>query len=158
MIRAGVERGQSRLWTALPVIVTEDSDGFTVRLQPAIKGKQIDPQGKETDVQMPVLPDVPVQFSAGGGFTITHPIKKGDEGIAVFSARCLDNWWQQGGVQTQARQRWHSLSDAMYIPGIRSKPRALGGNPDDQPQSGGPLQTRQQQAGAKPSTTSVQIR
>jgi hypothetical protein len=150
VIRAGVERGLSRVWTSMPVRVVTDSDGFTCRIQPLIKGRLTGPDGKETDVEIPPIPDVPVQFTAGGGFTITHPIKEGDEGIAVFAARCLDKWWDKGGIQAQDWHRWHSMSDAMYIPGIRSKPRALGGNPDN-PQT-------LAASGAKPSTSSVQIR
>jgi hypothetical protein len=129
VIRAGVDRGLSRVWTALPVKVLEDTkDGNIVKLQPTIKGKQTDKTGKQTDVEMPVLGECPIQYSSGGGFTITHPIKKDDEGIVIFSARCIDNWWDKGGVQPQAIDRWHNLSDGMYIPGIRSKPRKLGGD------------------------------
>lgn len=130
MIRAGVERGLARVWTAIPVIVTEDTaEGHIVKVQPVIKGKQTDQQGKQTDIEPPVCTEVPIQFSSGGGFTITHPIKKGDEGIAVFGARCIDGWWDKGGLQPQLHGRRHNLSDAMYIPGIRSKPRKLGGDP-----------------------------
>lgn len=152
LLRTATDRSRADTWTALPVQVHEDSDGFTCKLQPTIQGKVIDKSGKKSNVTMPTCHHAPVQFSAGGGFTITHPIKKGDEGIAIFSSRCLDEWWDQGGVQPQARERWHSLSDAMYIPGIRSKPRALGGNPDKQ--NGQTLEDK----GTKPSTNSLQIR
>jgi hypothetical protein len=128
-IRAGVERGLSNTWTALPVKVVEDTkDGHVVKLQPTIKGKKTDRTGKKTDVEMPILGECPIQYSSGGGFTITHPVSKDDEGIVVFSSRCIDNWWDKGGVQPQGFERRHNLSDGMYIPGIRSKPRKLGGD------------------------------
>jgi hypothetical protein len=118
------------MWTAMPVQITQDTkEGHVCQAQPTIKGKHTKPDGTTEDVEMPLLgSEVPIQFSGGGGFTITHPIKKSDEGIAIFAARALDNWWDKGGIQTQCEQRRHDLSDAMYIPGIRSKPRKLGGN------------------------------
>jgi hypothetical protein len=150
LLRMANDRSRADTWTALPVQVHEDSDGFICHVQPTIQSKVIDKDGKKTDDTLPTLSHVPVQFSAGGGFTITHPVKSGDEGLVVFSSRCIDNWWSKGGVQKQARERWHSLSDGIYIPGIRSKPRRLGGNPDD-PQG--------RSNGTKPaSTNSVQIR
>jgi hypothetical protein len=147
--RVTFERGRSRIWTALPVVVLSDSDGFVVEVQPTIQGMATDPQtGVQTNVNMPSLgKHVPVHFPSGGGFTFTHPIKKGDEGIVVFSSRCIDGWWQQGGIQPQLEQRYHNLSDAMYIPGIRSTPRAL--NP--------PASTESSQLRSDDGTTYVEI-
>src|SRR6516164_2196733 len=128
-IMTGVERGLSETWTALPVIIVEDSDGHTCKVQPAIQGKITDIHtGEVTDQTIAEIHDVPVHFPSGGGFTITHPIKKADEGVVVISARNIDNWYAKGGVQPQKTQRWHNLSDAMYIPGVRSLPRKLGGS------------------------------
>lgn len=82
-------------------------------------------------VDMPVIVDIPVSFQGGGGFTMTMPIKKGDECILIFMSRCLDNWWYLGGgasgddAQTQGELRKHDLSDPIAIVGVRSKPRAL---------------------------------
>jgi hypothetical protein len=126
---AGVERHLDRVWTALPCKVIEDTaEGHTVKLQPTIKGRERQQDGTIKQVDMPELPDVPIQYAAGGGFTITHPIKKDDEGIVVFASRCIDGWWDKGGNQPPLDQRKHNLSDGMYIPGIRSKPRKLGGD------------------------------
>ena len=160
IMQAGGERTQSQIWTALPVKVMEDSDGFTVKLQPLIKGRVPDKEtvGKAKDQDMPPLHDVPVQFSSGGGFTITHPIKKDDEGIAIFSARCIDNWHEKGDVQPQAWERWHDLSDAMYIPGIRSKARKLGGPDEANENDYRVRRVRTSPKGTPASTTSLQIR
>jgi hypothetical protein len=127
IIHTAIERHLTRVWTALPVQLLADGDGFTVSAQPTIKGKQMDPKsGQLNDIAMPSLgSSVPVHYPAGGGFTITHPVKNGDEGIAIFSSRCIDGWWDKGGLQPQLETRRHNLSDAMYIPGVRSKPRKL---------------------------------
>jgi hypothetical protein len=126
IIHVAIERHLAHMWTAIPVKLLQDSDGFTANLQPTIKGKFTDPEtGETTDVQLPTLGMAPVQFASGGGFTITHPVKANDEGIAVFAARCIDAWWQNGGIQPQLEQRRHHLADSMYVPGIRSTPRKL---------------------------------
>ena len=159
-LRLCVDRHLGRVWTSMPVRITEDSKGDTVEAQITIKGWQTDPDsGETTAVDIAPLGKVPIQYAAGGGFTITHPIKKDDEGIVCFQSRNMNGWWDKGGQQEEPVRRRHALSDAIYIPGVRNKPRQLGGNPDEQQQNG---QQRAdgngQQKTKPPSTTSVQIR
>ena len=52
-------------------------------------------------------------------------MKSGDEGIAIFSERCIDGWWQNGNASTPLDFRLHDLSDAMFIPGVCSVPKAI---------------------------------
>lgn len=127
------ERFTSRLWTGFPVIVTEDSDGFTVKCRPTHKYTRVDKDGTVTEKEMPEMQDVPICFTQGGGtksgdkgYILTMPVKKDDEGLVVISNRCLDGWWENGGIQSLMHTRHHNLSDAMYIPGLRSRPRKLG--------------------------------
>lgn len=116
----------STVWTALPCIVNSyDAEKQTVTLQPAILGQLRNPDGSVSSVRMPLLLDVPVMFLGGGGFTTTYPIGEGDEALAVFASRCIDSWWQSGGVQSQAELRMHDLSDAFAFVGVRSQPRRL---------------------------------
>lgn len=161
--KVAIERKLGRVWTSMPVIVHADSEGHTVNLQPAIKGWNQADDGTMTAVQMTTLGKAVVNYTSGGGFTITHPIKEKDEGIAMFAARCLDGWFKDGGVQAEPYRRRHHLSDSMYIPGIRSTPRKLGGsgpNADGSPltpfQEG--LNMMEGRTSKPPSTNSVQIR
>jgi len=125
-MRAAVDRHLGTVWTALPVTVVEDSkDGHVVKVQSTIKGWQQQDDGSVKAVPIPEFGMVPIHHPSGGGFTVTHPVKKDDEGLVVFSSRCIDGWWKEGGVQAEPYRRKHSLSDAMYIPGIRSKPRKI---------------------------------
>jgi hypothetical protein len=112
-------------WSSVPTIVAEDSDGFTAKLQPSIKMKITHPDGTTEIVTLPQLADAPVHFTGGGGLTATHPVKKGDEGIAQIVTQPQDSWFQQGGVQDPIDGRHHHLSDSRYIPGGRSIPRKL---------------------------------
>ena len=61
---------------------------------------------------------------------MTFPIAEGDECLVVFGARCIDAWWQLGGVQGQAELRMHDLSDGFVLAGVRSQPRAFDVNTD----------------------------
>ena len=98
-----------------------DSSKQTVTLATQIKMKLAD--GKDADI--PALVDVPVSFPRGGGFAVTFPLKEGDEGIAIFSERCIDGWWQNGSASAPLDFRLHDLSDAMFIPGVCSVPRVI---------------------------------
>lgn len=123
---AALDGHQSTMWTALPGIIQSfDPAKMTAVVQPAIKGVQIKKDGKNEQITMPLLPDVPVVFPGGGGVTLTFPVKKGDECLVVFASRSIDGWWQQSGVQPQVEARMHDLSDAFAFVGVRSKPKAL---------------------------------
>lgn len=112
------------MWTALPGIVQSYSAAKrTVSVQPSIQAQVLSSAGVWTNTSLPVLVDCPVVFPGGGGFEFTFPITAGDEGIVIFASRCIDAWWQQGGVQPQAELRMHDLSDGMFLPGMFSQAR-----------------------------------
>lgn len=121
---------QSKIQTAIPGIIqsfnTDNPDSMTCTVQPAINGQVRDETGALTGVELPLLVDCPVQFPAGGGCTLTFPVKAGDECLVVFSSRCIDAWWQSGGVQVQPELRMHDLSDGFVLLGFRSQPRVIG--------------------------------
>lgn len=124
--RAALDGKQAEMWTALPGIVESfDPDAMTVCVQPSIKGQVQDEGGNASSVDLPLLTDVPVVFPCGGGFTLTHPIKPGDECLVIFASRCIDGWWQSGGVGGTPDERMHDLSDGIAIVGPRSQPRKL---------------------------------
>lgn len=118
---------QARLWTAMPGIVEAyDPENQTATIQGAIKPQVLDATaGAWKDVTLPLFGKVPVAWPGGGGFSMSFPLKKGDEGIVLFAKNCLDAWWQSGGIQSQIEVRQHDLSDAMFVPGLRSVPRKL---------------------------------
>lgn len=120
------QEGQDKLhWNAIPCILAEDSDGHTCVLQPVLKAKVTDKNGKVTHVDMPLLKDVPVMFPQGGGYTLTFPLKKGDEALVTFASRNIDTWHQSGGTQQQLDDRMHHLNDGIAHVGLRSNPRKL---------------------------------
>lgn len=58
---------------------------------------------------------------------MTFPVKAGDECLVVFADRCIDFWWQSGGIQEPVDDRMHDLSDAFCIVGPQSQARKISG-------------------------------
>jgi len=115
---------QAGIWTALPgVLQSFDPAKQTAVVQPAVKAQVQDRSTMVwSDVQLPLCLDCPVVFPSGGGYLLSFPLKSGNEGLLVFASRCIDSWWQSGGVQRQAEVRFHDLSDGFFIPGCSSIP------------------------------------
>jgi len=118
----------SLLRVSLPGIVQSfDPATCTCTVQPAIAGQGVDEKGQIQSAPLPLLTDVPLIFPRGGGCTITFPVKAGDECLVVFSDRCIDFWWQNGGVQEPVDPRQHDLSDAFAIVGPQSQAQKISG-------------------------------
>ncbi|HEJ7869716.1 TPA: phage baseplate assembly protein V [Serratia marcescens] len=120
----------SNLRVAQPGIIQSFDPGDETRaptcvVQPAVKGYESDDAGEKASLSLPLLVDVPVIFPRGGGVTLTFPVKAGDECLLVFSDRCIDFWWQSGGVQEPVDGRMHDLSDAFAIVGLQSCARKI---------------------------------
>lgn len=127
-LRIALDGHQAGIWTALPAIIqTFDPGKLTCTAQPAIKGLVRAKDGSTSWVSLPLLVDVPVCFPRGGGCTLTFPVSQGDEALIVFSSRCIDAWWQSGGIQVQAELRMHDLSDGFAIPGPFSQATKISG-------------------------------
>lgn len=115
----------AQIRVAMPGIVNSvDLQAQTVTVQLALQGKISDEKG-EVWTNMPLLQDVPIVWPRAGGFALTLPVKAGDECLVVFGDRCIDSWWQSGGVQKPMDERTHDLSDAFAVFGITSQPRKL---------------------------------
>lgn len=127
-LRIAMESHQSHMWTALPGIVTGvDLGAQTLSVQPSIQGSVTAPDGTTQAVNLPLLVDVPIVWPRAGGFALTFPIAAGDEVLVVFASRCIDAWWQSGGVGAQAEARMHDLSDGFAILAPTSQPKKFSG-------------------------------
>ncbi|VVD29152.1 Gp138 family membrane-puncturing spike protein [Paraburkholderia dioscoreae] len=131
-LRVAMEGMRSGLWTAEPGIIESVNFGsgskdVTAVVQLAIKGVVHARDGSAQFVNKPLLVDVPVFFPRGGGCTLTFPVAAGDECLVVFSARCIDGWWQSGGVQAPMEPRMHDLSDGFAFVGFFSQVTKIGG-------------------------------
>lgn len=119
---------RSGLWTSMPGIIQSFSASkVTATVQIAIKGVVHTPDGNAQFVNMPLLVDVPVHFPRGGNCTLTFPVAQGDECLVVFAARCIDGWYQSGGVQAPMEPRIHDLSDGFAFVGFFSQATKISG-------------------------------
>ena len=85
---------------------------------------------------LPLLAQIPILISNGGGVNLTFPIAAGDECMVLFADTPIGMWFQNGS-QRQSNpidQRRHSLSDGIAIFGVRSSPRKLSGYSTDSAQ------------------------
>lgn len=83
---------------------------------------RVDKSGKRFDP--PPLIECPV-YVPGGNHAIEIQIDPGDEGMILFSQRCIDAWVNTGGIAENPILRFHDFSDAYFLPGIRSQPNVL---------------------------------
>lgn len=117
----------NQIRVAMPGIIQSfDPLTVTCTVLPAIKGSDASTTGTES-ADLPLLVDVPVVFPRGGGVTLTFPVKTGDECLLIFSDRCIDFWWQSGGVQEPVDTRQHDLSDGFAIVGPQSQAKKISG-------------------------------
>ena len=128
IIKDAIRGELANLWTSLPCEVESyNPEAVTVDVYPLIKIPVRLPNGDIEAVEIPKLMDVPVMFPCAGGFTITHPIKKGDECFVSFASRNIDIWWQSGGVQNPFNTRKHDLSDGFAFFKPQSQAKKIGG-------------------------------
>lgn len=113
---------QMQIHTALPArVVSFNPSEQAVSIELMIE--QINHNGEQ--LALPPLVDVPVKMFAYGAFMITAEPQPGDEGLATFSERCIDGWWESSRKSVPMDIRFHDLSDAFFDGGYRSKPKAL---------------------------------
>jgi hypothetical protein len=116
---------QAQMWTAFPGIVEAFNADNTVNVTPAIQGSVILPTGIVQQVNLPLLQKCPVVFPMGGGIALTFPITAGDEVLIVVASRCIDTWWEKGGINPPVMLRMHDINDGFCIPGITSLPNVF---------------------------------
>ena len=118
----------SRIWTMLPGIIqsiawNNGSPYASVKL--GVMGRFIDSTQKITFKDLPVLQDCPVIFPRGGGYSLTFPIKEGDECMVLFSARSIDEFITQGKAAPAYDLRMTDLSDGVVFVGFMSQKKPL---------------------------------
>lgn len=127
-----LEEHREDLQTALPGRVESyDPATQTANVKPMIKRvsrEGVDAGGVDgTRVvdELPVIPAVPVVWPRGGGYFMTFPLATGDSGLIVFSARDIGAWRDSGQVSDPGDEGLHTLSGAVFIPGLETVAKKL---------------------------------
>jgi hypothetical protein len=128
--------------TASPAFLTQDMDALhqTVTVQIAIQ-ERVRNNGQQQWWDVPPIVNVPILVPRGGGYSITLPLKKGNQGMLIFCDTCFDTWWVNGqtsappaqnpglttpsGSQRQLEVRRHHVHDCGFLPGMWSQNNLL---------------------------------
>lgn len=101
----------------IPCIVQSyDAAKGTIECQPAIREKIINQNENIEYLNLPLLINVPVAFPSNNEYSVTFPLKTGDECLVFFSDLSIDNFWEKGDVQNPIEDRRHDLSDGVAYP------------------------------------------
>lgn len=114
-------------------VVSFDAVTQTVSCKLSIETYFTDRRLSYTKMNAPLLIDVPVHTLQGGGWSITFPIKEGDDCLVLFAQRGYDHWLYSGaqetglidGQPTADHLRAFSIRDAICLVGIKPIPSAI---------------------------------
>lgn len=116
----------SKLYCALPAIIESvNFENQTLEASPVTIMKRTNDAGQVSDFKLPLLVDVPFQCYKGGGYSITVPIKAGDECLIIFTDVDFSAWFQNGGFNYAEHSFKHAYSNAMAIIGFSSEIKAI---------------------------------
>ena len=116
----------SKLYCALPAIIESvNFENQTLEASPVTIMKRTNDSGVVTDFKLPLLVDVPFQCYKGGDYSITVPIKQGDECLIIFTDVDFSAWFQNGGFNYAEHSFQHAYSNAMAIVGFSSEVKAV---------------------------------
>ncbi|MFT0547501.1 Gp138 family membrane-puncturing spike protein [Allopusillimonas ginsengisoli] len=128
LLRASFREMMKGVYTSVPGHVRV-FDADLQRAQVQVGVQTITVEG--VAIEPPPIADVPVLFLGGTQYSTIHQIDPGDEGLIVFSQRCVDGWKQTGGVATNPLARFHDTHDAFFIPGFRPLSTRIAGFAND---------------------------
>lgn len=124
--RAMGDNWKNILKVAVPGIIQSfDPQTQTVTVKPALRENITKEDFSKEWQDVPLLLDVPIVIPRSGGYSLTMPIKAGEECLVVFLDSCMDAWFSFGGIQNQIEKRRHDLSDAVAIIGLYSQPHVI---------------------------------
>jgi len=117
------DQGLFDIYTALPASVTSyDRDKQLATIQP---GPQVKYKEESSAKNRPLISNVPVIFPRAGKTHLFFPIEAGDEGLAVFNSRSIDQWIDRGGTYDPIDNRKFDYSDAVFFPGLSSQANSI---------------------------------
>jgi len=104
------------LHTSMPAeIVSYDYAKNLAVVKPTLKRKY---KNESEAVELPTISNVPVSFQRMGPAHLRLPVEPGQTGHIIFNERSIDGWLVSGGKIDPQDPRKHSLSDAVFYPGL----------------------------------------
>jgi len=127
-LREALRAETAKIRTCIPGrVVSYDHSEQRADVRPVVRSARKDPDTDERVTYLPdVIPNCPVSFPQGGGFSLTWPLQKGDRVELRFASRSLDEWLTGGGDDVEPKDpRRFDVTDAIVDPGISSFAEAL---------------------------------
>ena len=109
------------VYTCIPGhVIAFDQSSQLAQLQIGVERVNADGTTETPDPLIECLVNFP-----GGDYFVEYEITPGVEGMIHFSQRCIDGWFNTGGVAKNPILRFHDINDAFFVPGIRSQPNVI---------------------------------
>lgn len=119
VIRLAIESWGRDIHTALPGrVVSYDAAKQVADVLPVVKDARPDSNGDTQHFDIPVIPNVPVQWPRGGPFALHLPLAKGDHVILLFQESAIGQWRESGSVEEPGDLARFDISYPIAIPGI----------------------------------------
>lgn len=118
ILRIAIRSETARIHTQAPArIISYDAATQRATVQLLVDHAKQDEDQNTEQYQTTQIPNVPVSFPSGGGFSITWPIDAGDEGWLEFSERSISEFkaTKQKRYTPQSLRRF-DLTDAIFRP------------------------------------------
>ncbi len=125
VIRQAIESRLLDVHTALPgVVVTYDPATQTANVLPAVRRALPLEDGTEHE-DLPIIPNVPVGWMRGGGYSFQFPLVPGDHVWLVFSEAATGAWRESGALSNPVDHARHDLSYPIALPACAPDSGAL---------------------------------
>lgn len=118
LINRLIEQRLCSVHTSIPgKVVAYDATNHAVDVQPLLKEPCFDDQQNRVKSESyPLLPDVPIRYPCGGGYTITFPLAVGDHGMIEVVEADTEALELSGNESEVFDLRRHNLSHATFVP------------------------------------------
>lgn len=117
VIRGAIDGKLIAVHTALPGRVkTYDRTKQVADIIPVIRGVIFTEDDEPVLEDLPVIPNVPVGWLRGGGYSLQFPLNPGDHVLLVFSEAATGQWRSTGQTSEPGDLRRHDLSYPFAIP------------------------------------------
>lgn len=113
--KALVDKIGNNIRVAMPAII-EKYDFKTSKVDIKINVKELFENG--SDIDYPIISNVPLIFPRSGGASIILPVKRGDSCLVMFLDRDISAWLLGGNNVKPETRRAHNLNDAVAIIGL----------------------------------------
>lgn len=110
---------QQKIFTTLRVSmpgIIEEYDYKTRKCSVKIDMQELYEDGSELDY--PVITNVPVMIACSGGASMIMPVKRGDTCLVLFTDRDIDSWLLGVSGRAPKTMRMHNINDAVVLMGL----------------------------------------